>query len=42
MVSIKQTVVASAILALAQGQGVLLKAQGNKGSPASLGLQGAF
>ncbi len=40
MVSLKHTVITSAILALASGQGVILKAQGNKGSPASLGLQG--
>ncbi|KAI1247399.1 hypothetical protein MGN70_011289 [Eutypa lata] len=39
MVSWKQAVITSAILAVVQGQGVLLKAQGNKNSPASLSLQ---
>lgn len=42
MVSWKQAVITSAILAVVQGQGVLLKAQGNKNSPASLSLQGMY
>ncbi|KAI4860698.1 GEgh16 protein [Hypoxylon rubiginosum] len=39
MFSLRQILTASAVLAVAHGQGVILKAQGAKGSPASLGLQ---
>ncbi|KAI1763847.1 GEgh16 protein [Hypoxylon sp. FL1150] len=39
MPSLRQILAASALLAVAHGQGVILKAQGAKGSPASLGLQ---
>ncbi|KAI1463437.1 uncharacterized protein F4812DRAFT_463772 [Daldinia caldariorum] len=39
MFSLKQILTASAILAVAHGQGVIVKAQGAKGSPASFGLQ---
>lgn len=42
MFSLRQIITASAILAVAHGQGVIIKAQGAKGSPASLGLQGMF
>ncbi|KAI0847197.1 hypothetical protein F5Y00DRAFT_122751 [Daldinia vernicosa] len=39
MFSLRQIITTSAILAVAHGQGVIIKAQGTKGSPASLGLQ---
>ncbi|XXH04171.1 hypothetical protein Hte_010584 [Hypoxylon texense] len=39
MFSLRQILSASAVLAVAHGQGIILKAQGAKGSPASLSLQ---
>ncbi|CAJ2509626.1 Uu.00g146520.m01.CDS01 [Anthostomella pinea] len=39
MFSLRRTITASAILAVAHGQGVLLQAQGSNNAPASLGLQ---
>ncbi|KAI1079625.1 hypothetical protein F5B20DRAFT_158547 [Whalleya microplaca] len=38
MFSLRRMAIASAVLAVAHGQGVILKAQGAKGSPASLSL----
>ncbi|KAI1778567.1 hypothetical protein F4818DRAFT_406472, partial [Hypoxylon cercidicola] len=39
MFSLRNILTASAVLAVAHGQGVIVKAQGSRGSPASLGLQ---
>lgn len=42
MVSFTEFIFSSAVLAVAQGHGVILNAQGIAGSPASVGFQGVY